>query len=315
MRESLMYQSLYEMAYQTMQDYGKEFAVSKAVDATAAAVEKEDIFCFVLNEEGEYMHGKPFSNRQEIRDAIFSVLDEVDGENTYAYGIRKIKGEYYLIHICETQITGEIQYLGFRKDLSKAYTDRRELLNQYRLALCLLLLAGGGIVFGLSRWIAKPIRNLGRVAGRIASGNLEERSRYKVHDEIGVLAASFNRMADRLVEQMHEKEQEAQRKEDFTAAFAHELKTPLTSIIGYASPILALNVWLLYCRLFLFARKVGLDVQPLMDVMQNSRDLFDKFAAIESFAIRTFTQQSNDMSKDSQTKPFDAISTDAEELK
>ena len=88
-----------------------------------------------------------------------------------------------------------------------------------------------------------------------------------------------------------------------------------TSIIGYASPILALNVWLLYCRLFLFARKVGLDVQPLMDVMQNSRDLFDKFAAIESFAIRTFTQQSNDTPKNSQTKPFDAISTDAEELK
>ena len=41
-------------------------------------------------------------------------------------------------------------------------------------------------------------------------------------------------MADRLVEQMQEKELEAKRQEDFTAAFAHELKTPLTSIIGYA---------------------------------------------------------------------------------
>lgn len=34
--------------------------------------------------------------------------------------------------------------------------------------------------------------------------------------------------------QMEEKELEAKQKEDFTAAFAHELKTPLTSIIGYA---------------------------------------------------------------------------------
>ena len=33
---------------------------------------------------------------------------------------------------------------------------------------------------------------------------------------------------------MQEKELEAKQKEDFTAAFAHELKTPLTSIIGYA---------------------------------------------------------------------------------
>ena len=35
--------------------------------------------------------------------------------------------------------------------------------------------------------------------------------------------------------QMEEKELEAKQKEDFTAAFAHELKTPLTSIIGYLS--------------------------------------------------------------------------------
>ena len=65
------------------------------------------------------------------------------------------------------------------------------------------------------------------------------------------------------------------------------------SIIAYASPILALNALLLYCRLFLFARKAGLDVQPLMNVMQNSRDLFDKFAAIESLATRPFPKQSD----------------------
>ena len=33
---------------------------------------------------------------------------------------------------------------------------------------------------------------------------------------------------------MHQKELEAKQKESFTTAFAHELKTPLTSIIGYA---------------------------------------------------------------------------------
>lgn len=53
-------------------------------------------------------------------------------------------------------------------------------------------------------------------------------------DEIGALARNFNRMADQLVDQMQKKVLEAKQKEDFTAAFAHELKTPLTSIIGYA---------------------------------------------------------------------------------
>lgn len=49
-------------------------------------------------------------------------------------------------------------------------------------------------------------------------------------------------MADRLVEQMQKKELEAKQKEDFTAAFAHELKTPLTSIIGYADMLNSLKL-------------------------------------------------------------------------
>ena len=60
------------------------------------------------------------------------------------------------------------------------------------------------------------------------------RAHNKSQDEIGALARNFNRMADQLVEQMQKKVLEAKQKEDFTAAFAHELKTPLTSIIGYA---------------------------------------------------------------------------------
>lgn len=71
------------------------------------------------------------------------------------------------------------------------------------------------------------------------------------------------------------------------------------SIIAYASPILVLNALLLYCRLFLFARKAELDVQPLMDVAQNSHDLFEKAAAIEALATKTFNQQLNDTLRDS----------------
>lgn len=86
----------------------------------------------------------------------------------------------------------------------------------------------------LSRYLTRPIEQLNRTAGRIAGGDFEKRAVYQGTDEIGELSRSFNRMTDRLVRQMEEKELEAKQKEDFTAAFAHELKTPLTSIIGYA---------------------------------------------------------------------------------
>ena len=53
-------------------------------------------------------------------------------------------------------------------------------------------------------------------------------------DELGQLTENFNHMAGALEENIERLEEEIQAREDFVAAFAHELKTPLTSIIGYA---------------------------------------------------------------------------------
>ena len=48
------------------------------------------------------------------------------------------------------------------------------------------------------------------------------------------MTQDFNRMAEALEQSFDKLEGEVQAREDFVGAFAHELKTPLTSIIGYA---------------------------------------------------------------------------------
>ncbi len=232
--ENQMFQYLFEMAYQTMQEYGDDYAVGRAIDSVVKSVEKDDVTCFVLNEEREFLYGEPNSSRQEYLRAISALLDEFSRKNEYGYEICKLPEGYFLLNICVSETEEQTLYLGICRDVSAIYEDRQSLLNQYRLALLLLLVIGAGCIYFLSRYMTRPMRKLSRTASRIASGNYEQRSDYQKNDEVGELAASFNRMADRLVEQMREKELEAKQKEDFTAAFAHELKTPLTSIIGYA---------------------------------------------------------------------------------
>ena len=56
-------------------------------------------------------------------------------------------------------------------------------------------------------------------------------------DEVGELAKTFNYMAKTIENKIVELEDAARRQEDFTANFAHELKTPMTSIIGYADTL------------------------------------------------------------------------------
>lgn len=60
------------------------------------------------------------------------------------------------------------------------------------------------------------------------------RARQISNDELGQLTTDFNHMANVLEENINKLEEEIQAREDFMAAFAHELKTPLTAIIGYA---------------------------------------------------------------------------------
>ena len=78
----------------------------------------------------------------------------------------------------------------------------------------------------------KPIKEMAVAARRFAGGNFDIRVNTAGRDdEIGELADAFNAMADSL-------QQTEQQRREFIANISHELKTPMTSITGYAEGIL-----------------------------------------------------------------------------
>jgi two-component system OmpR family sensor kinase len=99
-----------------------------------------------------------------------------------------------------------------------------------------VLLAILAIIYLLSAWVAGSVtRNLApMITGtqQIASGNVDYRVPAQASSlrEVALLAASFNRMAERV-----QQSQQAQR--DFVANVSHDLKTPLTSIQGFAQAL------------------------------------------------------------------------------
>ena len=200
--ENQMFQYLFEMAYQTVQEYGDEYAVGRATDSVVKNIEKDGITCFILKEDGSFLYGESAESGQEFTDEIQEIVENLSSKSGYGYGVRKLQSGYYLFNICVSETNEQILYLGICKDITDIYEDRQELLQQYWLALSTLLLVGGACIYALSRYMTRPIKSLGRVAGNIASGNYEQRSHYDEQDEIGELAASFNQMADRLVKQM-----------------------------------------------------------------------------------------------------------------
>nr|WP_296463345.1 HAMP domain-containing sensor histidine kinase [uncultured Acetatifactor sp.] len=119
-------------------------------------------------------------------------------------------------------------------DVSKT-VRQQEILQQYFLRCYLAaVLVGMGLLGLLSALLTGPLKRMSRAAGRMAQGDYEERLAVRGRDEIGELAESFNRMAEAVEEKVEALSRAAREREDFVANFAHEMKTPMTSIIGYA---------------------------------------------------------------------------------
>lgn len=88
----------------------------------------------------------------------------------------------------------------------------------------------------------RQIRQMNNSLSRIAEGELSVRLAEKSRDELGLVSANINAMAQRLQEtQERERKLEKSRMELITSV-SHDLRTPLTSIIGYLTILKDQNI-------------------------------------------------------------------------
>ena len=121
-----------------------------------------------------------------------------------------------------------------RYDVSNAYTIRAAQQRQYVIVYIAVVVFGIIASAMLSFALTRQLHRLTATVRKIAGGDLSKRSRIRSDDEFGQLSRDFDAMADKLQENIGRLEEDMQRQERFMGAFAHELKTPMTSIIGFA---------------------------------------------------------------------------------
>lgn len=119
-------------------------------------------------------------------------------------------------------------------DLTGLYRDRNAALMRFLLLEAAVLAAASAVTALLARRLTRPLAVLTDAGAQIAAGDYARRTDLHTGDEIEALSRSFDKMADAVQEKIADLEADVQRREDFVGAFTHELKTPMTSIIGYA---------------------------------------------------------------------------------
>lgn len=166
-----------------------------------------------------------------------TLQNSADGQNAATMVTQDGSGHYIL------QISGIIgqkgseYYLEIAKNISPVYDSLHSQQNIYYRIFAVTLLCGGAAAFFFTKRLTAPLINLASVSRRIAGGELQCRAEVKGRDEIAKLSADFNEMAVQLTGKIDMLQDSVRRQQEFVGAFAHEMKTPMTSIIGYADLI------------------------------------------------------------------------------
>lgn len=166
-------------------------------------------------------------------DTDNGLLEQTD-ENTKTYRVIQLQERHYIHTSVTVNALDRVLYLETMRDISEVFTERSLGFSVYRKVTIIMLIIGTGIMLLISSVLTKPIRILTKATKRMAEGDYSYRAKQVSRDELGHLTKDFNDMAAALEENIDRLEEEIQAREDFVAAFAHELKTPLTAIIGYA---------------------------------------------------------------------------------
>ena len=134
-----------------------------------------------------------------------------------------------------TALTGPdgrvLGHLFVSRDTQAALTVWQTILPLFFLISLVVLLLALAFGYASSRYLSQPLRQMAEVARRFGRGELAVRVETARTDEIGELAEAFNSMADSL-------EKSETRRREFIANVSHELKTPMTTIAGFADGIL-----------------------------------------------------------------------------
>ncbi|WP_079912655.1 HAMP domain-containing sensor histidine kinase [Paenibacillus sp. 32352] len=154
-----------------------------------------------------------------------SVITEVEGMKLLIYASPFSYG---------SNIVGGFRYLLDLKQHDQTLTEMRSWFIGVALGCLLIALLAS---YSFSLFIMKPLHALQQALKRVAVGDFSRKIVVRSHDEVRELANDFNQMSQALQEHIELLHYEQGKQKTFYDNVTHELKTPLTSIIGFSDLI------------------------------------------------------------------------------
>jgi signal transduction histidine kinase len=169
--------------------------------------------------------GRFLQQRQDFEDAIArSYQTEIAARNRFAEGERRAAAR-------EDILAQERRRQALRNDIDDETRDTALLVGAGLIAG----LTGAALLFsGLIASMRRPLEELVEASERLAAGDLDVRVKVGGLAETASLGSAFNEMAAELQRRAGERDQLDRMKDEFVLTASHELRSPLTSVQGFA---------------------------------------------------------------------------------
>lgn len=200
--------------------------VARDLDDSSA---REALYFWLGSEDGTALYQSSAMRKEKI--PAYNQEEELTESGCYLY---QSEDRYFLMTRSYMNSEKGVTYLNLIRDITDVFESRDEQLAIFYRIMVIVMLATAIFSYFFAYHLTRPLSRLSRVARRISKGDLQVRANLEGTDEIGELAADIDEMAVSLQKNIQELNDAVRRQEDFVGNFAHELKTPLTSIIGYA---------------------------------------------------------------------------------
>lgn len=164
---------------------------------------------------------------------LYQIAADADGSTAFSV-ITDVYNIPHLIICSDMQIEAVSYTLYTSYDISDIYSTRAKELSSAK-SSGILCGAAISVVLFLFMWRSlKPMGNAVHTIYEAANGNYNLRLHEEGSEEMRILARSINHMSASIDEREQKLMEVAESRKRFADSMAHEMKTPLTSILGFA---------------------------------------------------------------------------------